>query len=236
MIATRRVIAALATGIVAATAALAGPATAAPQPPIPALTHGTHLENVLVGAGPLSRLIGVDGMHVVGTSTTLLDRTPTVEPARCVGAFEPGHRTAYAAAQPDDVVRAIVADGKPGRAVHSVNQTVVRVADRRAARDLVSAATADWARCSEQAVTSTPRPGRLDEWQLHPVHLRADGTILVQLQTSARATCERAMTATEAQEGAIIVDVMSCDKSGEDPAGQAERIAMTIVDNVGRAH
>ncbi|OBF21201.1 sensor domain-containing protein [Mycobacterium sp. ACS4331] len=236
MIATRRIIAALAAGVVAMAAAQSAPAMAAPRPPMPNLTFGAHLEHVLIGAEPLSRLIGVDDMHVVGTSTTLLDRTPTVEPTRCLGAFEPGHQSAYAAAQPGDTVRAIIADGKPGRAVHSVNQTVVRIADRRAAHDLVSSAAADWAFCSEQPVTSTPRPGRVDEWTLSPLQLRADDTILVQLQTSARATCERAMTSADAQDGAIIVDVMACDKSGDDPSGQAERIAATIADNVGRAH
>ena len=208
--------------------------TAAPDAGPPSFTHPAHLETVLLGAQQVARIVGVqDGMRMVATATTLTESDPRITPAECVGAFEPGHRRAYARAEPNDVVIAIAADGRPGKPVRFVNQTVVRVAGSEAATDLIRAATAEWERCSRQPVLNTPKPGRVDEWTFGAAELRDD--TLVQQQRSERATCERAMTPAADRRAAIIVDVMVCDKSGDDPRGPAERVAATIAHNVRQA-
>ncbi len=226
---------AVALAICAAAAALPASAAAVPSGPAPTFTFTSHLERLLVSPRLLGRITDSGTpMQVVATRSELIDNDADIEPAACVGAFEPGHRSSYAS-EPAAATTALVADGKPSRALHFVNQTVLSVSDHSAAQDQLRLSARTWSRCGGQTITRTRNSGDVDRWQLETTELRRDSSVLVQRQTGKRTICERAMTTAVGEGGAIIADVLACDLRGGDPTGQAEQIAAAIAANVGQA-
>lgn len=228
----------------AAAAALAGaaaiaaagfgtaPAAAAPGVDLtPSFTYVSPLEALLPTARQLTRITGsTSPMRVVGSATEFTTARGTLEPAVCLGAFEPGHRDGYSV-QPTGIAGQIAADGKPSQARHYVHQVVLGTADTEAATAQLRASARAWARCGAQTITFTSASGKSVEWRLDAAELHRDNTVLVQRQVGRGAVCERAMSAGTAKSGAVVADVLACDLRGGEPAGRAEQIALTITGN-----
>lgn len=220
------------TGAIAAAGFAAAPASALTGPH-PTFTYVSHLEALLPTPDQLGRITRASApMRVVGSAAELLDSAAgNLEPARCIGAYEPGHREAYRVAGPTSVATQLVTDGKPGRARHFVNQTVLSAASPDAAAGQVRASTRAWSSCGERVVAHTNTSGAVTEWALGAAELHRNDTVLVQRQVGRHVICERAMTAANGTAGAVIADVVACDLRGADPTGRAEQIAVAIAHN-----
>lgn len=203
---------------------------------VPTFTYISQLETLLPTARQLGGLTGAsEPMRVVGSAAELTAARGTLEPAHCLGAFEPGHRDAYSA-EPTGVAIQIAADGKPSRARHYVHQVVLGVADTETATAQLRASARAWSRCGEQVIAYTNASGEVAQWQLDAAELHRDNTVLVQRQVGRGVVCERAMTAATGKVGAVIADVMACDLRGGNPTGQAEQLARSIAANAAPAN
>ncbi|CAJ1584225.1 sensor domain-containing protein [[Mycobacterium] wendilense] len=212
-------------------AALTGPARGADS--TPTFTYVSQLESLLPTAQQLGRITGASApMRLVGSGTELSNTTGTLEPAACVGAFEPGRRAAYPGVEPSAVAIQIVTDGKPGRARHFVHQVVLSVADAQTATEQLRESTRTWSSCGGQPLRYTNKAGEVAQWLLDDAELLRGETLLVQGQTGDNVVCERALTTAAGKTGPVIADVLACDLGGRNATGQAQRIALTIADNV----
>ena len=204
------------TGVIGASAASASPA-------VPAFQFTTRLDAVMVKPDQVAEITGADVMSVVGSATELADTSDGLDPAECISAFEPGQRAAYEGSGWVDVNTKVLADGGPGRATHFANQTIVVFDDAEASRAYIATASDSWSRCAGQTVTFARDSGQVDEWVLGEAELRPND-VMVMSQTAGSATCERAITGYDE----FVLDAMTCDFRGGDPAGQAEQIAAAL--------
>ena len=205
---------------------------AAPLPPAPEFTFTSHLETLLPTPKRLTRITNAEeSMTVLATATDLNDGSPNLTPAECGGAFEPARRSAYADSGSTGVSMQLVADDKPGQAAHVVSQAVVSFTDVDAAFNHLNTAAETFVHCGGKSISVTNAAGDVRKWKLGAPALHRDKTVLVQVQTGPKGSCERAMTASSLGGAAIVADVMACNFDNGDVAGQAEEIAVAISSN-----
>lgn len=213
---------------VALCALAGGVAHAAPFAPVPQFWSPNGNESLLLSADQVGVITRAAGLKVSGVSSQFSDSSKRVNPASCVGAFQPAEADAYDGST--NVTTVVIGDDPSGSAGHLVQQSVVGFADPAAAQKQLTAATTAWSQCAGHPIDVKTRSGRANPWLIGVPAGRRGGTVQVVTNLGPGVVCERAMSV----RNEMVVDVMACTIGGGDAAGQAEAIAADIADNVAK--
>jgi hypothetical protein len=213
---------------VAFSALAGGVAHAAPFAPAPEFWSPNGNESLLLGADQVGTITRAAGLSVTGVSSQFADNSKRVDPANCVGAFQPAEADAYDGST--NVTTVVIDDDRGGSAGHLIQQSVIGFADPAAAQKQFTTATTAWSQCAGRPIDVKTRSGRSNPWLIGVPAPRRNGAVQVVANLGPGVVCERAMTT----RNEMVVDVMACAIGGGDAAGQAEAIATAIGDNVAK--
>ncbi len=197
---------------------------AAPSGPQPVAQAA--LQGLLLSPDQLGTAMGVTGMTVTGTITTLPDGSGQVPDKACVPLEGPGQATVYADSGWTAVSGQRVADQSHA---HLVEQVAVSFSSAQEARTFFTASAQRWPACSNRQHDENSTAGQTQVHTVGPVS-NTNGTLSATIagilaRNGTSGVCERALTVANN----VAIDIDAC---GMGPSGAAVNIADQIAAKV----
>ena len=140
-----------------------------PPPPPPPSFSAKSIDQVLLTANQLARLLGVDvsdspsgggggTLAVNSSSYGMSDHSGQVTPRSCVGVVFTGEHDVYATSQPTEIKTEVVGNlylGGPAHGPHLLEQTVAVYPSVAQAQDFLTSSQAQWSTCAKSEVDAS---------------------------------------------------------------------------------